>query len=487
MRVKLYHVKYEWGNDTMKKQRVNPYLPSWEYIPDGEPYVFQDRVYVYGSHDRFNGYVYCLNDYVCWSAPVADLGDWRYEGVIYKKTDDPLNLDGSMCLYAPDVTVGPDGRYYLYYVLDKVPIVSVAVCDTPAGKYRFYGYVHYADGTRLGERECDQPQFDPGVLTEGKKTYLYTGFCGRGDRTRKGAMATVLGPDMLTILEEPVFVAPSQPYSKGTGFEGHEFFEAPSIRKRGDTYYLVYSSILMHELCYATSKHPTRGFEYQGVIVSNCDLHIDSFKPAEKPMYYGGNNHGSIVEINGDWYIFYHRHTNGTNFSRQGCLEKIKFSDDGTIHQVEMTSCGSIEEPLVGKGEYPAYLACNLFCNEESIYTDFSGAWMNNQFPKITQDGKDGDKEIGYIANMKDSATAGFKYFECNGIKKVKIKTRGYCRGKFEVKASWDGPALGSILVEFSNIWKEYEADIVIPDGIQSLYLTYRGSGSASLASFTLE
>jgi hypothetical protein len=152
-----------------------------------------------------------------------------------------------------------------------------------------------------------------------------------------------------------------------------------------------------------------------------------------------------------------------------------------------MTSCGSIEEPLVGKGEYPTYLACNLFCNEESIYTDFSGAWMNNQFPKITQDGKDGDKEIGYIANMKDSATAGFKYFECNGIKKVKIKTRGYCRGKFEVKTSWDGPALGSILVEFSNIWKEYEADIVIPDGIQSLYLTYRGSGSASLASFTLE
>ena len=86
---------------------------------------------------RFNGHVFCLNDYVCWSAPVDDLADWRYEGVIYKKTDDPLNPDGSMCLYAPDVTVGPDGRYYLYYVLDKVSIVSVAVCDTPAGKYEF--------------------------------------------------------------------------------------------------------------------------------------------------------------------------------------------------------------------------------------------------------------------------------------------------------------------------------------------------------------
>jgi len=470
----------------MKKQRVNPYLPSWEYIPDGEPYVFDGRVYVYGSHDRFNGYVYCLNDYVCWSAPVDDLSDWRYEGVIYKKTDDPFNQDGSMCLYAPDVTVGPDGRYYLFYILDKVSVVSVAVCDTPAGKYEFYGYVHYPDGTRLGERENDQPQFDPGVLTEGEKTYMYTGFCGRGDKSRKGPMVTVLGPDMLTIIEEPVFIAPSEPYSKGSSFEGHEFFEASSIRKRGDTYYFIYSSVAMHELCYATSKYPNKGFEYGGVIVSNCDLHIDTYKPAEKPMFYGGNNHGSIVEINGEWYIFYHRHTNGTNFSRQGCLEKIRFNEDGSIPQVEMTSCGSVDEPLTGRGEYPAYLACNLFCREESIYTDFTGSWMNNQFPKITQDGKDGDEEIGYIANMKDSATAGFKYFDCKGVRNVKIKTRGYCRGEFEVKTSWNGPVLGKIPVVFSNIWEEYSADITIPDGIQALYFTYRGMGSASLASFTL-
>ncbi len=470
----------------MKKQGLNPYLPSWEYIPDAEPYVFNNRVYIYGSHDRFNGYVYCMNDYVCWSAPVENLGDWRYEGVIYKKTDDPLNPDGSMCLYAPDVTVGPDGRYYLYYVLDKVSIVSVAVCDTPAGKYEFYGYVHYSDGTRLGEKDGDQPQFDPGVLTEGDRTYLYTGFCPMGDKSRKGPMATVLGRDMLTIIEEPVFIAPSEPYSKGSGYEGHEFFEAPSIRKKGDTYYFVYSSIVFHELCYAISKCPTKGFVYQGVIVSNSDLHIDTYKPAEKPMFYGANNHGSIVQINEKWYIFYHRHTNGTNFSRQGCIEQIEFLDDGTIPQVEMTSCGSNGGALLGHGEYPAYLACNLFCKEESIYTDWI-AWMNNQFPKITQDGRDGDEEIGYIANMKESATAGFKYFDCKGIKKVKIKVRGYCKGAFEVKTSWNGTALGKIPVDYTNVWKEYSADIAIPDGIQALYFSYTGNGSANLASFTLE
>jgi len=471
----------------MKKQAFNPYLPSWEYIPDGEPYVFGDRVYVYGSHDRFNGHAFCLNDYVCWSAPVDDLGNWRYEGVIYRKTDDPLNPDGSMCLYAPDVTRGPDGRYYLFYVLDKVSVVSVAVCDTPAGKFEFYGYVRYPDGTRLGEREGDQHQFDPGVLTEGDRTYLYTGFCPRGDKSRRGCMATVLGPDMLTIVEEPVFVLPSEPYSAGTGFEGHEYFEAPSIRKRGDTYYLIYSSIVMHELCYATSKHPTKGFTYGGVIVSNADLHIDSYKPADKPMYYGGNNHGSIVEIKDRWYIFYHRQTNGHHFSRQGCAEPITFREDGGIAQAEMTSCGLNGGPLVGRGEYPAYIACNLFCKDEELYIGTYGAWMDGRFPKITQDGKDGDEEPGYIANMRDTATAGFKYFDCRGVKRVKIKARGYAKGVFEVKTSWDGPALGSIPVNFTNIWKEYEADIAIPDGVHALYFTYTGSGNAQLASFTLE
>ena len=201
----------------MENYVKNPYLPSWEYVPDGEPYVFNDRVYVYGSHDRFNGCVYCMGDYVCWSAPVDNLGDWRYEGVIYRKDQDPANGDLQGNLYAPDVTIGPDGRYYLYYVLSNWGIVSVCVCDEPAGKYEFYGYVHYKDGTRLGDRAGDEPQFDPGVLTEGDKTYLYTGFCGRGDESRHGAMCTVLGPDMLTIEEEPVFIAPGNCYSEGTG------------------------------------------------------------------------------------------------------------------------------------------------------------------------------------------------------------------------------------------------------------------------------
>lgn len=464
----------------MKKQGFNPYLPSWEYIPDGEPYVFGDRVYVYGSHDYFNGHVFCLGDYVCWSAPVDNLSDWRYEGVIYPKCEDPFNKDGRMCLYAPDVTVGPDGRYYLYYVLDRVSVVSVAVCDTPAGKYEFYGYVHDKNGVRLGEREGDEPQFDPGVLTEGNKTYLYTGFCGRGDKSRTGAMVTVLGEDMLTIEEDPVLVAPGCEYSEGTGFEGHEFFEASSIRKVKDTYYFIYSSVVMHELCYATSKEPTKGFTYGGVLVSNCDLHIDTYKPAELPMAYGANNHGSIVEIADEWYIFYHRHTNGTWYSRQGCAEKLVICEDGSIPQVEMTSCGLNRGPLEGKGEYYTYIACNLFTDTPSVYVG------DNRFPKIVQDGRDGDEEPGYITNIQNSATAGFKYFDCQEIKGMTIKIRGYCDGVFEVRTQWDGEVLGEIRVHSANIWEPFSAPVKIPNGEQAIYLTYRGSGNVSLLSFEM-
>ena len=466
------------------KPITNPYLPSWEYIPDGEPYVFGDRVYVYGSHDRFNGWAFCLNDYVCWSAPVDDPGNWRYEGVIYRKDQDPRNPDGHMCLYAPDVTVGPDGRYYLYYVLDKVSIVSVAVSDSPAGPYAFYGYVHDANGGLLGERPGDEPQFDPGVLTEDGLTYLYTGFCGADDSSRHGPMLTVLAEDMLTIVREPVFIAPSQPYAAGRGFEEHAFFEASSIRKRGDKYYFIYSSVLMCELCYAVSDHPDGPFTFGGVIVANNDVGISTYKPACKPMCYGGNNHGSMVEIAGAWYIFYHRQTNGHHFSRQGCMEKLSFLPDGSIPQVEITSCAGI--PLAGEGEYPAFLACHLTARDEEAYVYGVSGWMDARFPKITQDGRDGEEGPAYICNLRDGASAGFKYFDMKGVRAISVKTRSYANGAIAVRTAWDGEVLCRLPVGYSNVWVNTTEAISIPDGIHALYFTFEGEGAVSLASFTL-
>ena len=97
------------------EQIYNPYLPLTEHIPDGEPHVFGDRLYIYGSHDRAGGTSYCEDHYTVWSAPVEDLRDWRCEGTAYLRSQDPSNEDDKLKLWAPDVAQGPDGRYYLYY------------------------------------------------------------------------------------------------------------------------------------------------------------------------------------------------------------------------------------------------------------------------------------------------------------------------------------------------------------------------------------
>ena len=301
-------------------------------------------------------------------------------------------------------------------------------------------------------------------------------------------MCTKLAADMLTIEQEPVFIMPSRPYSAGSGYEGHEFFEASSIRKYGNLYYFVYSSVVMHELAYAVSEYPDHGFVYRGVIVSNNDIGIDSYKPARKPMYYGGNNHGGLVRVGDRTYIFYHRHTDGTTFSRQGMAQEVTLLPDGSIPQVEMTSCGLNGKPLEGRGTYPAYIACNLFTGEDTVYSGGyrGGFWADGRLPRITQDGRDGDEEQPYIMNMTDGAVCGFKYFDCKGIKSVTIEVRGYASGAFEVKTSWDGPTLAAIPVEFTNVWTSYTADAAIPDGVNALYFAYTGPGSAALRSFTL-
>ena len=168
--------------------------------------------------------------------------------------------------------------------------------------------------------------------------------------------------------------------------------------------------------------------------------------------------------------------------------QEVSLLPDGSIPQAEMTSCGLNGRPLEGKGTYPAYIACNLFTDEERIYSGGAGNgfWMDGCFPRITQDGKDGDEEQGYIMNMTDSATCGFKYFECRNVHSVTLEVRGYASGAFEVKTSWNGPVLATIPVDFTNVWTKYTAEVPIPDGIHALYFTYRGPGSAALNSFTL-
>lgn len=469
----------------MKQQAFNPYLPSWEYVPDGEPHIFGDRVYVYGSHDYFRGYIYCPGDYVVWSAPVENLSDWRYDGVTYRRDQDPINKDGEMALFAPDVVQGPDGRYYLYYVLNRARTVSVAVCDTPAGQYEYYGSVHYPDGTLLGEREGDDAQFDPGVYRENDSdvTYLYTGFCFDWDLTRKGPTVTVLGKDMLTIEKEPAVIAPIHAKTKGTGFEGHAFFEAPSMRRRGDTYYFIYSSVHNRELCYAIGSSPEGPFTFGGVIIDNGDIGIDTYKEKDLLANLHCNNHGSIVEINDQWYIFYHRPTNGNQFSRQVCAEPIFFTEDGRIPQVEMTSCGLNGGPLKTGKEYfyDAYIACALWNKKKEAQPD------ELQRPMVSQDGSDGDEIPGMIVNMVDGATAGFKYFDCKGVTTIDLKVRGYMDGQFEIRLDHiDNDPIAVIPVTEWNNWHVYTHECPIPDGVHALFITHNGGRFPTLGGFAL-
>ena len=266
------------------KQVFNPYLPAGEYIPDGEPHVFGNRVYVYGSHDRFNAAIFCVNDYVCYSAPVDDLSAWRYEGVIYKKKQDPLNKLGIRLLFAPDVVQGVDGRYYLYYAYDFLGRMGVAVSDKPQGPYEYYGHVRYADGREWGSRSGDEFPFDPGALVDDDgRVYLYSGFATKvpfimsrfHNLRNSGGVGMELEQDMLTIKDKIQLIFPQKDNNPPKDFAGHAFFEASSIRKIDGKYVFVYSSENNHELCYAVSEHPLSGYRYGGTLVDLGDRYTE--------------------------------------------------------------------------------------------------------------------------------------------------------------------------------------------------------------------
>jgi len=502
------------------KQVFNPYMPSFEYVPDGEPHVFGERVYVYGSHDRFGGAEFCLNDYICYSAPVEDLTDWRYEGVIYRKVQDPrnqnipadavpfgpgfaaaetyeprdLNDPGIHSMFAPDVAQGPDGRYYLFYCLDFLPQIGVAVCDTPAGEYRFHGLVRHADGTVLGEGEGDPFQFDPGVfMDEDGQIWLYSGNApirlGRyGDDHHSQVMR--LAPDMLTLLEEPRRLMPDLRNSAGTGYEGHEFFEASSIRKIGGKYYFIYSSVRSHELCYAVSDRPDADYRFGGTIVDIGDVFLNGRTEAEA-LNALGNTHGSIECINGQWYVFYHRQTNRTQYSRQACAEKIFFDETGNIAQAEVTSCGLNPGPLAGHGAYGAYIACELTRNGKNV--ESLPVHMKQEYPYFRQDGGDLEpvaenaalEPVQYIANLQDGCRAGFKYFRFEGSQLVSLQVRGKAKGTLQVSAG--GAVQGCIALDVdAQSWTEIPCRIPLPEGTHPLHVSFTGEGAWDWRLFTL-
>ena len=483
----------------MKRQAINPFLPLNEYIPDGEPHVFGDRVYLFGSHDKEGGDCFCPLDYECWSAPVDDLTDWRCEGVIYRAEQDPVSIKTGKrtILAAPDVVQGNDGRYYLYYCSDgfQHPI-TVAICDTPAGKYEYYGTVQNPDGTAFTKRI----PFDPALINDNGVIRLYYGWAlhlpgnpltrasmeitGRmlfGKAHDEGHAGNIMGAytveladDMLTVKTEPKLIAPCRMEGKGTSFENHAFYEASSIRKVGDSYYFIWSSFVNHELCYATSQYPDRDFVYRGVIISNGDVGLNGRKAKDR-LNTTGNNHGSIECINGQWYIFYHRHTHNRSCSRQACAEKITILPDGTIPQVEMTNCGLNGGPLDGPGTYPAAMACNLHRgNMGHIVNSVSHV----DRPYITH-----EEDCRYITGIRDNTVIGYKYFDLQGRKRLTVSTRGTASGTLEIRAG--AVPIGTVVINPSDSWSQNATEIEYT-GVAPLYFYYVGSGRMDMKGFEI-
>ena len=476
-----------------RHQAYNPYLPGWEYVPDGEPHVFGDRVYVYGSHDRAGAHMFCLNDYVCWSAPVSDLSDWRLEGTIWPRGDDPANPHGRHSLFAPDVARGTDGRYYLYYGMGWTGLIGVAVCDEPAGTYQFLGHVQHPGGTPMGRATGDPFGFDPAVLVDKDgRVWLYSGFHNRipavatGGRRLAfdGCYCFELEPDMHTVRSCRLVLPKAGPGS----FEGHEFFEASSIRRYDDTYYLVYSSRVNHELCYATASSPTGPFAYGGVLVSNGDVGLPGHPDEAHAANYTGNNHGGMLRLGDDYYIFYHRQTNRTSYSRQTCAERLTCRPDGGFAQAELTSCGLNGGPLSGVGTYPARIACNLWSTKGTGRYDVPLSHQRYaNHPFLTQDEPDGESGVQYVANLRNGAVAGYKYFSLRGLVEVEVTIRGITAGVLEVATD---PAfrhpIARVQLASTREWRPFVAQAKAPDGVCALYFRYRGTGAIDLRDFTL-
>ncbi len=344
----------------------NPFLPLWEYIPDGEPKVFGNRVYLYGSHDRAGSDAFCDFKLKVWSAPVNDLNKWQCHGDSFHTLDDEDHKSDTSEwtereLYAPDC-VEKDGKYYLYtYIVGSKGCVSVS--DRPEGPFRLLSRYKY-DDSDAGD---DGIFNDAGVLVDDDgRAYIYYGY----ERSHMNE----LNADNMYEIKKGSYIEDVIP----AGNAEDDFFEASSPRKVGNRYYLIYSPRCGSRLHYAVSDSPAGPFERKGYIIDNG---VD---------YPGGNNHGSICCINGQWYIFYHKMTNGTIMSRRACVEKIEILPDGTIPTVEMTSLG-FENSLDPYKITPAEIACVLkggcFITEKDSFTR-----------PVTQ--------------IKNGAVIGYKYFD---------------------------------------------------------------------------
>ena len=414
----------------------NPFLPLWEHIPDGEPYVFEDpdnpgqqRVYIYGSHDsRITDY--CGRELVVWSASVDNLMQWRHDGEIFsvnKNANGELLRPDSVAdvLFAPDVTLvtNSDGtKTYYLYPNNQSGGRNGMVCKSsrPDGPFEVCNWSKTNPNLNDGIL-----QFDPAVFVDDDgKIYGYWGF--------NRSYAAELDPTTMATVKPGTKIV--EDMVSGRMQDGvFSFFEASSIRKIKDKYVFIYSRfskegefglpLSNYTLAYAYGDNPMGPWTYGGTIIDGRGREVNEQGDTIASATIDGNTHGSICEINGQWYVFYHRQTGLDEYARQAMVAPITVKvEEGKGGKVEISEGEYTSEGFAINGLNPLERrSCGIAC----WYTGPKKAihnWPKNTFfgSYVAATYGDNDKfDAPYdirnnhnpVVNNTDGSIVGYKYF----------------------------------------------------------------------------
>lgn len=418
---------------------MNPILPRKYFIPDVEAHKMPDgRLYIYGSSDISGKKEYCGNEYRVFSTEDPSLSEWTDHGVSFRNTIEAPGIlwRPGVPLYAPDA-IHRDGKYYLY-ICGQDAFEGVAVSDRPCGPFQDAKPVAGADGDGI----------DPAVFVDddGQAYYLWGQFSLKGAKLREN----------MTEIEEDSIV------SGILTEQEHGFHEGASMRKRNGKYYIVYTDISRGRatcISYAVADHPLGPYRKGGVIIDNMYCDPETW-----------NNHGSIEEYKGQWYIFYHRSSQNGFTCRRVCVEPIYFNTDGSIPEVEMTSQGA-SGPISAFQEIDAALACRIKGNGYIA-------------PEPSPD--DADREIlmncGGGNWTRDWAEYRYLDFK-DGARAFKIRARG--EGTILLFSGKDC-IVGSCKVD-SDVFTTYQTELKEAlQGIRPLWLLFDGK-NISVDTFRFE
>ena len=416
----------------------NPYLPLWEHIPDGEPYVFEDpdnpgkkRVYIYGSHDDLIT-MYCGRDQVVWSAPVEDLNHWRFDGTILvvdkNAKGEPFDSAKTAdVLFAPDVTMTTDStgkKTYWLFPNDQTGYRNglIAKSDRPDGPFEVCNWKGGDPNQVTGIYG-----FDPAVFVDDDgRIYGYWGF--------GHSMAAEIDPATMCTVKPGTKVVDGMigGYQEPNGGD-FRFFEASSIRKIKDKYVFIYSRFTKegefglpttnYTLAYCYSDKPLGPWTYGGTIIDARGRDIDEKGDTIASGVVSGNTHGSICEINGQWYVFYHRQTGLDEYARQAMVAPITVKvEEGAggkveISEGELTSEGFALEGLDPFERHSAGIACWLTGPTVAIHewpkNIFSGSYVEASYGTETnfEAPYDLKNNTNHVVNNTDGSIVGYKYF----------------------------------------------------------------------------